>query len=210
MSTGDSGEVDKSEWWGGFGAGELPPDEVAESPLSRGSAAVPDDALVDSHAAVKKGALFWIVVLLAEMLILSVFSHAGEGGAFYCAFVTMVLLSICLIESETRVGVAMVLLTVFLIGATYFSTWFTELATCGQDTGPVPLPGSPAAAFCHHAPQALWEWEAFILPLGVLVVGYWLSRNRTHRWPLAVALLVAAGLLFGLNIYASSLSLTPR
>ncbi|HEY7967018.1 MAG TPA: hypothetical protein VID68_08320 [Solirubrobacteraceae bacterium] len=69
---------------------------------------------------------------------------------------------------------------------------------CGGDGGaPYALPGSAAAAFCGHAPETLWA-AGMLSVFGILIAGHLLSRHRTLRWPLAVALLAAGGVFVAL------------
>jgi hypothetical protein len=77
---------------------------------------------------------------------------------------------------------------------------------CGGDGGaPNALPGSPAAAFCGHAPETRWE-AGMLSVFAILIAGHRLSRRRALRWPLAVAFLVAGGLFVALASYAQGLS----
>ena len=77
---------------------------------------------------------------------------------------------------------------------------------CGGDGGaPYAVPGSAAAAFCGHAPETLWG-AGMLSVFGILIVGHLLSRHRTFRWPLAVALLAAGGVFVALASYAQGLS----
>ena len=78
--------------------------------------------------------------------------------------------------------------------------------SCGGDGGaPYALPGSAAAAFCGHTPEAFWT-AGMLSVFGILIAGHLFSRRRTLRWPLAVGFLAAGGLLVALASYAQGLS----